>query len=155
MIKGSVKGQAELRHVQTVLTVDAPAQLRKDLLTGTREALAPLKKDIPAEALAKMPKRGGYAPLLARAVKVVTRVSGTSSVRATVRVSAAGKREGRDVSALNLGMLRHPLFGNRRHWYGQRVLRGFVDEPVDRARDRVVDSARDAAQRYADEIRRG
>lgn len=155
MLSGKVTGQAELRRVQTILTVEAPADLRKDLTTGTRDALAPLKKDVPAEALVKLPHRGGHAPLLARALTVTTRVTGGRTVRASVKVSAKGKSEDRDVSSLNRGVLRHKLFGNRHHWYRQRVTRGLVDDPMDRARDRVVDNARDAANDYADKIVKG
>ena len=156
-VRGSVTGRAELREVITKLEVTAPAQLEKDLLTGTRKAVAStvVKKDVQSSALVKLPKRGGYAPLLAKSTRVESRVTGGAKVKATIKVSAAGKREGRDMSALNRGILRHPLFGHRAHWYAQRVPRGLVDEPIDRARDRVVENAQKAADAYADSIVRG
>lgn len=156
-LKASIRGRAELREVITKLEITAPAELEKNLLKGTREAVASavVKKDVQAAALAKLPKRGGYAPLLAGAARVESRTTGGKTVKATIKVSAMGKRENRDVSALNRGTLRHPLFGHRRHWYVQRVPRGLVDEPIDRARDRVVDNAKQAADAYADSIVRG
>lgn len=156
-VRGSIKGRAELREVITKLEITSPAELEKNLLKGTREAVAAavVKKDVQAAAAAKLPKRGGYAPLLAGATRVESRTSGGKTIKSTIKVSATGKRESRDMAALNRGTLRHPLFGNRRHWYVQRVRRGLVDEPIDRARDRVVDNAQKAADAYADSIVRG
>lgn len=161
-VGGSIKGRAELREVITKLEVSAPAELEKDLLAGTREALKPIRADVKAEALAKLPKRGGYAALLARSVKVSTRVTGGNKIVARVSVTASGKREKRDLPAVNRGVLRHPVFGV---WRPQgkgpkgnpptRVRRGVVDEPIDRARDRLVSNARKAAEAYARSIARG
>lgn len=156
-VSGSVKGRVELREVITRLAVEAPVQLEKDLLAGTRKAVAAsvVKKDVQAAAIAKLPKRNGYAVLLAKSVKVDSRVTGGTVVRANVKVTASGKKENRDLPSLNKGILRAPLFGNRRHWHVQRVPRGVVDEPIDQARDRVVDNAEKAADAYRDSIARG
>ncbi len=154
-VRGSIKGRVELREVITKLEVTAPAELEKDLLTGTRDAVKGIKADVQAEALAKLPKRHGYAALVSRAIKVSSRVTGGKKVVAAVQVTASGKRENRDLPSLNRGILRHPLFGRRSHWYVQRVPSGLVDEPIDRARDRVVDNAQQAADAYADSIVRG
>jgi hypothetical protein len=135
--------------------VTSPAELEKDLLKGTREGLKPLKADVQASAAKKLPKAGGYAATVARSVKVSSRVTGGKKVVALVSVTASGKRENRDLPSLNRGLLRHPLFGNRRHWYRQTVHRGLVDDPVDRARDRIVANAREAAEAYARSIARG
>lgn len=52
-----------------------------------------------------------------------------------------------DVEALDRGRLRHPLFGNRRHWHGQTVAQGWFTRPmqaqapnVDRELGRAVDA---------------
>ena len=37
-----------------------------------------------------------------------------------------------DLRALNAGRLRHPLYGNRSHWYPQRIAPGFVDKAIER-----------------------
>lgn len=155
MITGKVGGRAELRHVQRILTA-SPARLHRDLLAGTREALRPLKPDVVAMAGKRMPS--GYGPTLAGATRVQNVVTSSGDrIKARVTVSAKGKREERDVAAKDKGILRHPLFGSRKkgHWFDQRVRPGFVSEPVDRARDRIVDEAREAANDVADEIARG
>lgn len=154
VITGGVGGRAELRHVEALLR-NAPKELKADLRKRLRMALEPLKKDVPAEALALMPHRGGYAPLLAKATKVEIRIYTTSDPKATVRVSASGKGEERDVKALNAGTLRHPLFGHRAWWYEQRVRPGFVDVPIKQAQGRVQDAAESAVDDIADHIERG
>jgi hypothetical protein len=156
-VRGSIKGRVELRAVVTQLEIEAPAQLEKDLLAGTRKAVSGpvIKKDVQAAAIAKLPKRNGYAPLLAKSVKVDVRTTGGKIIRSNVQVTASGKRENRDLPSLNRGILRAPLFGNRRHWHAQRVAHGLIDEPFDLARDRAVANAQDAADAYVRAIGRG
>jgi hypothetical protein len=36
-----------------------------------------------------------------------------------------------DVNSLNRGRLRHPLFGNRNHWYDIRIRPGFINVAAD------------------------
>ena len=38
----------------------------------------------------------------------------------------------------DFGVLRHPLFGNKRHWYGQRIRRGFASTPLKAIRPQIV-----------------
>lgn len=120
-------------------------------------ALDPLKVEIPAQAFARMPKRGGYAALLEASTRVDIRIMTTSLVKATVKVSAMGKREERDVAARNKGSLRHPTFGNksRKGWKTQRVTPGFVDDPLDDAKRRVAKAAKEARDATATNILKG
>jgi hypothetical protein len=161
MITGSVDGRVELRHLQAILG-EIPAKLREDLAKGTRTALAPLKKEIPAAERAYMPTR--YGEVLAQSTKIATRVTAGDTLRATVKVSATGKSALRDVTAHNRGSLRHPVFGRYRRtrkglqanpWKDQVVKPGMVDDPVEEARKRVVHNAEDARDRAADMILKG
>jgi len=127
-------------------------QVRTELAKGTRSALAPLKKEIPAAEREYMPTR--YGEILAASTTVTNRVTAGETLRATVKVHAQGKTESRDVTALNRGTLRHPRWGDRKHWYAQRVRPGIVDDPVEEARKRVVANAEDARDHIADKILR-
>jgi len=151
VVTGSVGGRVEIRHLQALLG-EVPEELRKELAKGTRSALAPLKKEIPAAERVYMPTR--YGAILAGSTTVTNRVTTGDTLRATVRVHAQGKSEARDVTALNRGILRHPRWGDRKHWYAQRVRPGIVDDPVEEARKRVVANAEDARDRIADKILR-
>ena len=152
MLTGSVGGRAELRHVQGLLT-RSPADLHARLLKETRAAMRPTQAQVKTSA-ARLPS--GYAPTMARSVRVATRVtSAGSAVKGTVRVSARGRREKRDVRTINAGRLRHPLFGRRLHWFTTTVKPRFVSDPIVLLRDRIGDGAERAANDTADEIVRG
>jgi len=57
----------------------------------------------------------------------------------------------RDLASLNRGRLRHPLYGNRKHWYDQQVSPGWWDEPLlesaPQAREEIVKALDDVAKR--------
>lgn len=92
---------------------------------------------------------GGYAPELARDLRTAVTV-GLGSGRVSVRVSApTGGKFGREVRRLEMGSLRHPLFGNRgtyksrtgeikSAWFSQRVRRGFASVPLRATRPHIV-----------------
>jgi hypothetical protein len=100
-----------------------------------------------------LPKRGAYNITMAKAVKVSTRI-GVRAGTVSVRVYATGKGELRDVVAVNNGILRHPLFGRRKHWHLTRVPRGFVDKPFDALQGRIVAESNDAIGRVLESIAR-
>lgn len=151
-MKADIGGRAELRHVQGIL-LRSGSELDARLLKETRAAMRPTQAQVKLSA-ARLPS--GYAPIMARSVKVATRVTlASSGVKATVRVSARGRVEKRDVNRINAGMLRHPLFGRRLRWYTTMVKPRFVSDPIDLLAKRVGDGAERAADDTADEIVRG
>ncbi len=84
-----------------------------------------------------MPDR--YAKALAPDLKIETtvRYAGPApGVRADVSAPTGGK--GRDVSAIEAGRLKHPLFGNRGHWYTDRIKRRVFAETLGRTRPLIV-----------------
>ncbi len=143
----------ELRYVAGQLRKAAAKDLKDELRKAQRKALAPLQKEIKAEALAILPKRGHYNVVMSKAVKVSILGAGTSRLQA--RVYAVGKAEQRDVAQVNAGILRHPLFGKRKSWHTTRVKRGFVDNAFDRVADRMLEEAGQAVQLIIDKIARG
>jgi len=149
----SLHGGAELRYVAGKLRKAAARDLTRELRAGQRKAFRPLQPEIKAEAALSLPKRGGYAGIMSRAVKVSVR-TGFGPNALTARIYARGRAEARDVVAVNDGLLRHPRFGDRQHWYAQRVRRGFVDRPVDRVADRVLGESAEAAERVLQQIAR-
>lgn len=144
----------ELRYVAGQLRKAAARDLTRELRKGQRAAFRPLQKEIKAEALATLPKRGGYNVTMSKAVKV-TVTTGVGNKALTARIYATGKSEARDVKRVNDGVLRHPLFGRRTSWHTTKVRPGFVDRPIDRLSDQVLKESADAAQRVLDSIARG
>jgi hypothetical protein len=61
----------------------------------------------------------------------------------------------RRIRRLDQGILEHPLFGNRRHWYRQPVAAGWFTQPNDDAAPRARRDIEDALGRVKDKIFRG
>lgn len=100
-------------------------ELEKELRKGITAALRPATKVVRASVPQYMPS--GYAPVLAKSLQLRT-----SNLASGLRITgqAKGNPRPRKVTDLNAGRLRHPLFGNRNHWYAQSTRRGFFDEPL-------------------------
>lgn len=151
----SMSSGVELRYVAGLLRKAAARDLTRELRKGQRAAVRPLQKEIKTEALATLPKRGGYNATMSKAVKVST-TTGTGRNAMTVRVYARGKVENRDVVQVNRGILRHPVFGVwRKKVPPTRVRPGFVDRPVDKLADQILKESADAAERVLKSIARG
>lgn len=144
-----VTGAAELANLSRALKAAGRNDLRKELLRGIRQATAPAKRTIPESARATLPRRGGLNETVAAGLKVTSRAS-LSGSEARVRVVATDPPR-HDIEALNLGRLRHPVYGNRDAWVTQEVAPLFFTRPmlalapnariqVAAARDRVLRS---------------
>jgi hypothetical protein len=71
-----------------------------------------------------------------------------SGLTVQVTATARGKREKRDVRSVDAGRLRHPLYGNRNHWYDTRIEAGFFS----RSTDKFVDDLRREIVNVIDDI---
>lgn len=91
-----------------------------------RKLGTPLKKAIRKSALTTLPRRGGLNKWVAAAnIRVqIIRSQRTAGIRLIVgRDSVHGRS---DIRRIDAGTTRHPLFGNRKHWYPQTVTPGYV-----------------------------
>lgn len=150
MISSKVKGDAELRAVQLQLLQEAQA-LSHNVVQAAEKGLAGFAPRIASVAPEYLPDR--YAPVFAGDIKVQTFVHLAVAPSVRIRVSAHGVRGSRDVRAVNAGRVRHPLFGNRNHWYDTRARPGVVVKTFRKMRPEIVDSINeelaDAARRVA------
>jgi hypothetical protein len=125
--------------------------LRRELYKAINQAAKPLAAEIKnAEHLhSYMP--GRYAEVLAADLAVTATKS--TSKNPGVAIRAKGRRHKRKVIQLDSGVLKHPLYGNRDHWFEQAhgVRAGFFAEPAKRAapaiRDAVMDALRETGKR--------
>lgn len=60
-----------------------------------------------------------------------------------------------DLASLNRGRLRHPLYGNREHWYDQHVKPEFWDRAMRKGEDDVRKEVLAALDSVADMLARG
>lgn len=111
---------------------DAGARdLRRELYRGLNRAVKPMKEAVRSSVGDYMPS--GYTPILEANLKLGSsnRAGGRNpGIRITGR--AKGRPRPRRVGALEAGVLRHPLFGNRGYWYATSVRPGFFGEPLKR-----------------------
>lgn len=120
-----VTGARDLARVAGVLNRAQP-EIRKALTKTLRQTAKPSVEAVRAKARSTMPAAGGLNEFVATA-KIGVRIT-TSGKGAGMRI--VGTKSGHDIHALDRGRLRHPLFGNRRHWFQQAVPPGFFSETL-------------------------
>lgn len=117
-------GARQLASIGTRLKETGNGQLRRELLAGVRNAVKPVIPDIQDSARRYLPRGGGLAGLVA-SQKFAAR---TSLASGKVSITGAGMKEMTDIEA---GRLRHPVFGNRGVWKAQRVTPRFFSRPIE------------------------
>lgn len=127
-------------------------ELRKPAL------LADLRKRVRWNAVGVLPTRGGLNAWVAKApLSIQFRDSGrTAGLRVKMsRKKGKGKGKAELERLDDAGAVRHPLFGDRRHWFAQQVASKFFSNVWDQYSDRWIKAADDAFDRALDKIRRG
>jgi hypothetical protein len=118
-----------LRVLSERLIREGADDLRRELNKKINDAAQPAIDDVYRRLPDYMPDR--YAEVLETDMRITI-----SKTKTGVRIRAPerGVRsvERRRLIRLNRGVLSHPLFGNRRHWFDQTdgVSPGFFDEPL-------------------------
>lgn len=125
-----VEGADKLAVVARALRDVGDKELRRELYRGLNRAVKPLTADVKAATPDYLPKR--YARELSKSLRVKTRRRAGGRNPAIFLVGSAKTPRGkdRDLSSLNRGRLRHPLFGNRRFWYDQPVRKDWWTDPL-------------------------
>lgn len=122
-------------------------ELRKELNRSTK----PLRGQM-ADAIGdSLPRGGGLAADVQRNTRIATTLT-TSSRSLGVRIRARSKRSIRRMNAT--GTVRHPVFGNREVFVTQRVAKGFLDEPFERARPDLRRAVQASIEHVRDQIYR-
>jgi len=118
-------GGEQLARLSKALRDAGRTELRKELHAGLRNAAKPLIEKTRAEALRRLPKRGGLAKAVAKAPQRLQVSTGRDpGIRIVVGKTRSGAR------AANAGFIRHPVFGNRQVWVDQKVTPGWFDDPL-------------------------
>lgn len=124
-----IEGADKFGKLAKALRQTGDKDLRKELYAGINRSVKPLTAAVKAGTQNYFPRR--YALELAKSLRVRARRRGgrDPSIRLVGQAKTPRGKE-RNLAALNRGRLRHPLYGDRGHWYDQAVPPNFWDEPL-------------------------
>lgn len=126
MIDVKVNGAEELARLARDLKAAGDKDLRKELFRSIQRSAGPAKEAARRSASENLPNENGLADEVAASrFSVRTRTGRDPSVRITGTGRANEKGKEHDLNALDRGRIRHPLYGNRGHWYTQQVKPGW------------------------------
>lgn len=152
---GLQAGAADFAALSRRLKDAGETGLRRNLYKAIDDAARPLAREIGRESHLRpyMPNR--YAAVLASDLAVT--VSKLTGRNPGVSVRAKGRVKARHVQRLDKGIIEHPLFGNREHWYYQlRGMRaGFFTDPARASAPDVRDAIVAAMHETASKITTG
>ena len=117
--------------------------LARELAAGMRRGVAPVPDKILAGLAPHLPNP--YAATLDADldIKTIAR-SGSANTDAVVSVYATTRGKARKLKRLDAGLISHPLFGDREHWYtqeapGHGMVPGWFTGPCEAEEPRVRD----------------
>lgn len=122
-VTGGNRAHAIAKQLKALDDKKLTSELRKGMSRAVKPGMNAVKTSTPEY----FPNR--YAPIIASALQLRT-ANQAAGLRITATAKGAG--EPRRITAMNSGTLRHPLWGNRGHWYATRIKPGFFDEPLTR-----------------------
>lgn len=142
-----VRGADQFLALSKALKHAGRTELRKELNKRMRDGAKPLIPKARAEALSRLPQRGGLAKQISKEpARVQTRTGKDPGVRIVVGKKRGGAR------AANRGWIRHPVFGNREKWVDQKVTPGWFDEPMQASAPDIRQALQQAIEEVADKI---
>lgn len=123
-----VGAQRQLQALARDLKDAGEKDMRRALYKNLNAAAKPLLEDVKREAAATLPKSGGAADRVAGA-KYGSRVLAGPNPGVKLRGVEVGSAKV-NLRKIDRGILRHPLFGDRNHWYNTNVTPGFWTRPL-------------------------
>lgn len=149
-IEFEVSGSARLHVLAAQIRAAGQKGLGQEMAKALNTAATPLQASVREESARTLPR--GYAPVFSESLRFRTALR-TAARTASLRLTtyADGKRQRRDIRAINQGLVRHPLFGRRTRWYVTRVQPGFFDrgtrDAADQAEKKMLTVLDDFAER--------
>lgn len=129
-----VTGADQFQDLARALKEAGRKDLQREMYAGINRSVKPLTGDVKDAVGDYVPNRGGAADAVQAEFKVKTRRRAAGRNPAIFLLGTAGNR---DVSSLNRGRLRHPLYGNRRRWYNTAIKPGFWTVTLEAGAPRV------------------
>lgn len=124
--------------------------LLKEMNKALQTSIKPLTPASRAEAMRRLPARGGLNKLVAKSPQRTTaRVGGTT---ASARTTVAGKKSG--AYGADKGKVRHKTFG-RKPWQDQSVPPGWFSDTAEKMQPEIRDEVVKTLADYAERVARG
>lgn len=123
--------------------LDLQQRLSRELGEAAKRGSSDLEADLKKSALATLPKKGGLAQLVADSAFTTRQ----TSVSFTIEVNNP-----RGIRSMNRGVLRHPVYGNRKVWVTQRIRVGWWTTPTEKTRRKVEDEMTSTLDRLARQV---
>lgn len=143
-----VRGAEQYRDLARRLRGAANRGLRREMSTAIRRATNPLRKALRRSARSLLPRTGGLGQTISRSsMRIQRRTAGATVGIRMVTTSP------HDIKAIDQGRVRHPLYGNRRHWYLQDVPPGWWATPTDETQDTTREELLAALDRVREQIK--
>jgi hypothetical protein len=143
---------SELESIARHLRLAGDTELVRKLQKAMTDAVGPVKDEIRANLKPTLPDR--YAETLDADLTI--RASSAAGTAPHVSVTANTRSKKRKLRRLDAGLLTHPLFGDREHWYTQgipSVRPGWFTRPaeaaVPRVREKILAALDDVATQAA------
>lgn len=149
MAQLEVQGAEKFEKVAKALKQAGDKELRKELYSAINRATKPLRANAKKSAERNLPKSGGLNKRVARARMSAQRRTGRNP---GVKIVAKGMDQ---FDLMNRGMVRHPVYGNRRRWVNQPIpeAKDWFTEPMQNGakdvRREIVDAIDDVAKKLA------
>ena len=122
--------------------------LRKELYAGLNRAAKPAREAVKASIQSELPHRGGLADLIAGDTKVTFNKRGLGP-NPSIRITSKSPHE---IRKLNQGILRHPLFGNRKVWQSQKIPAGAFTDPIEKLAPQMRQDMEQVIRRVAAKV---
>jgi len=140
-----VEGIKNIRQVSIDLKAAGDKGMRRELYRAVSAAGKPLVQAARQSASQSLPHSGGLAELVSSSkmrtqMRTGARTAGVRIVATAPNAFSKSKApksfsRGIDLSAMDRGILRHPLFGYREFWYTQSVKPRWWSDPMMRGAD--------------------
>jgi len=127
-------GMVHVKDLQAKLDKAAKGEVKKRLRKALANSTKQLRREIVEAEREYLPSgmQKKYLPLPALTFKVTGDV---------IEVGLKQRKAGTDMKALNRGIVRHPLFGMRAHWYEQGITPGMWTVPLQVLGPRAIEAA--------------
>lgn len=156
-MEARITGTAELRKLAARLRTAGRTDLERQLRRALEVAVKPTSQEVHAGLGRHIPS--GFVGTLGGDLRIVPQFRGRSG-SVSIRATAKGRQEKRDLSTMDRGILRHPVFGRTRKgrptpWVAQRIPAGFFSKPAEKTRSRAAREVGAALDRIAEQIEKG